>query len=334
MIGLTYLALLGQSALPWCWSLEGTPIGDPNLNKWELTSRQVAFEGQSLIQKWKMVHVGGARVGVTRQGKPWILDIPYPKPGRFKYSVYGPSGALAYSHTFPANYFVGPAKSSEDVEVEPSVFLNRREGGHAGDRSELLLLTTNRRWLSFPGARHWTHGRNSGELFFAKLWGHFFDPNAKLLTAWVVDKRTGSSRKLTATQFRSILWPSARIAYDKYGPGAFFGNFVERPGYPNDPAYVISRIYEQYDEEQAVTGKSAVIFPNGQVVETEYHGSPLIATTKRGKTMFVLTDDSYYNKMGVNEREVLHLMKVDPKHGLVRVASVKNATGVSYAFAE
>ncbi|MCC6685859.1 MAG: hypothetical protein IT205_02580 [Fimbriimonadaceae bacterium] len=198
----------------------------------------------------------------------------------------------------------------------------------------MAYLDMAERWRTIAGANQWTHGRTFDEFFCAKLWGDGLDPNAKLITAWVVDRRSGSSKKLTATQFRSCLWPAARIAYDRYGPGAFFANSVERPGYPSDPAYVVSRIHEHYDREQAPTGKSAVIFPNGQVVEKEYHGSPLIATTMRGKTMFVLTDDSYYNKMGINERDMLHLMKVDPKHGLVRVASVKNATGVSYAFAE
>ena len=83
-----------------------------------------------------------------------------------------------------------------------------------------------------------------------------------------------------------------------------------------------------------MSGKSAIVFPNSKIFTKNFHLNPLIATTVREKTMYVLTDDSYYNAVGWNEREVLHLMKVDPKHGLVRVASVKNATGVSYAFAE
>ncbi len=333
-MSLCYLAVVGQSSLPWCWSLAAVPIGEPSLNKWAITSRQVSFDSRSTVPKWKTEHSGGATVGVTRQGKPWILDIPYPEPGRIKYSVYGPSGKIIFSHSFPPSYSVSLAKSSVDVEVEPPVFRTRLKVTKEEGKFGLLMLSEKKRWFAFPGARHWTHGRTNSELFFAKLWGDGLDPSAKLLAAWVVDRKSGSSKKLSETQFRSILWPAARVAYDRYGPGAFFANFVERPGYPSDPAYVVSRIHEHYDREQETTGKSAIVFPNGQVVEKEYHGSPLIATTMRGKTMFVLTDDSCYNKIGINERDMLHLMKVDPKHGLVRVASVKNATGVSYAFAE
>ncbi len=189
-------------------------------------------------------------------------------------------------------------------------------------------------WHNFPHSTRAIQGRHQDELFLGTIEGGFFSPSAKLTKVLIVDKQSGKGRAVSAASFRSVLWPAARAAYDRWGAVAFFRNPVDRPGYAADPAYIISGLELYTDKEDVEAGTSAIVFPDGRVFTKPFHWNPLIATTTRGKTMYVLTDDSYYNEMGWNERDLLHLMKVDRTHGLVRVGSVENATGVSYAFAD
>lgn len=277
--------------------------------------------------------------GVLPDGNLWQLRYlsrtADASPGQLAYSDVSGKQVLKTSWT-PSQLGVGPVKGSSQLRaLEPfALGASRWLEKDQTFANAMLVWDARGRWHTFQGASMWVAGRTPSELFLGQFDDNLHNVKANLLKVWIVDRRTGKSLTATPQAFRKLLWPAAWAALDRWGPATFFQNPISRPGYPSDPAYVVSGVERYTDSEDVMSGKSAIVFPNGKIITKNFHWNPLIATTVRGKTMYVLTDDSYYNAAGWNEREVLHLMKVDPKHGLTRVASVKNATGVSYAFAE
>ncbi|MCC7102862.1 MAG: hypothetical protein IT206_07270 [Fimbriimonadaceae bacterium] len=277
--------------------------------------------------------------GILPNGNLWQLKYLSPtadsSPGQLTYSDVSGKQVLKTSWT-PNQFGVGAVKGSSQLRaLEPfalgaSTWLEKNQTF----ANAMLVWDARGRWHTFQGASMWVAGRTPSELYLGQFDDNLHNVKANLLKVWIVDRRTGRSQSVTPPAFRMLLWPAARAALDRWGPATFFQNPISRPGYPSDPAYIVSGLERYTDSEDVMSGKSAIVFPNSKIFTKNFHLNPLIATTVREKTMYVLTDDSYYNAVGWNEREVLHLMKVDPKHGLVRVASVKNATGVSYAFAE
>lgn len=275
---------------------------------------------------------------VTGTGSTWQLKyIDVENGGRGRLLKSAADGKILFQTAIsPAPYSIGPTKdtprlrSSAQEAVLASTWLPKVQRFAPA----ILVWDSKGQWHTYSSASMWVPGRDSNELFLGQFDGDLSNSKTKMLKGWIVNRATGKGRAVSPTALRNLLWPAAKVAFDKFGAGPFFLNPIWRPGYATDPAYIVSGLDQYTDAEGAAAGKSAIVFPNGKIITKDFHWNPLIATTIRGKDMYVLTDDSYYNAMGWNEREVLHLMKVDPKHGLVRVASVKNATGVSYAFAE
>ncbi|MBL8060724.1 MAG: hypothetical protein JNK63_08435 [Chthonomonas sp.] len=328
-------SLLQASGLPNVWMMEHSPGGTYH-------GYYVDFNKRTKTVKWvwKFERRSGSLEGVGSRGefyKGWADQAPKQSDIR-TFQVYSATKNLLYSVKIPSAYGLGPAKPtvSDWVSGEklPFAFAGYREAKTPDERVSIQVLDSQRRWHSYPGASLWTYGRTRDEIFVAKLkWASIFRAS-KLEKAWIVSRKTGLGKPVNPIEFRKLLWPAARIAYDRWGSFFFFMNPVADPGYPSDPAYVITSLFPYTDTENVDAGKSAIVFPSGKVVIKPYHGTPLIAAKKVGRTMYVLTDDSYYNKVGWTEKDVLHLMKVDAKQGLSRIVSVPAPKGRSYAFAE
>ncbi len=289
---------------------------------------------------WKFERWSGSLEGVGSRRqfyKSWVDLAPKPSDKR-TFQVYSAKKELLFSVGYPARHSIGPSKWSVSDwsagQPLPFAFMSGTEASGGTREVTIQILDSMKKWHAYSGASLWTYGRNRDEIFVAKLkWAPIF-PASKLEKAWIVNRKTGLGKPVTPTEFRKLLWPAARTAYDRWGPFFFFMNPVSDPGYPSDPAYVITCLFPYTDTENVDAGKSAIVFSNGKVILKPYHGTPLIAAKRVGSKMYVLTDDSYYNKVGRPEKDVLHLMKIDPRHGLSRVASVAAPKGRSYAFAE
>ncbi len=324
MLPLLFVLASSESSYPRVWVAQGAE--KPSVVK-------VSF-GKGLEIYGELPTVPHA---VSATGNTWQFKyVDVEKGGRGRLIVSAANGKVTFrTAVTPEPYDIGTLKdtlqirSSEFDALGGSRWLPKEQRFS----STILVWDSSGKWHSFPNASMWVSGRNTSELFLGQFDGDLSKSDTKLVRGWVVNRKTGKATTVSPRAFRDLLWPAARVAFDKWGAGPFFLNPVARPGYPTDPAYVISKLEPYTDSEDVAAGKSAIVFPNGKIITKSYHWNPLIATTMRGKTMYVLTDDSYYNAMGWNEREVLHLMKVDSKEGLVRVASVEDATGVSYAFA-
>ena len=335
MTAALFATLLQASGLPNVWAMRHDPAGT-------YTGYYINFSSRTCTTKWawKFDKLSGSLSGIGPRGefyKSWD-DLAPKQTDKRTFQVYSAKKQLVFSVGYPASFDIGPTKTGisgwEAGEPLPFAFAGYREAKTPDERVSIQVLDSQRRWHSYPGAKLWTYGRTRDEIFVAKLkWAPIFRAS-KLEKGWIVSRKTGLGKPVNPSEFRKLLWPAARIAYDRWGPFFFFMNPVSDPGYPSDPAYVITSLFPYTDTENVDAGKSAIVFPSGKVVIKTYHGTPLIAAKRVGGKMFVLTDDSYYNKVGWTEKDVLHLMKIDPRHGLSRVASVAAPKGRSYAFAE
>lgn len=328
---LVSLILLAPTSPPDIWSLQMLQTGQ----KWQASSKRYSPAGKLLNSSKSVIGVGGVYTGVLSDGTIWVWGFPNSDREPFTRTTYGLEGRRKTRYAFPLSYSVGLTKAAGPTQCDPVVVRGQLKGNAMASALVMFASTEQGKWMTIKGAHQWVEGRTSSEVFLGEFVGHPMYKSAKLTKVWLFDRKTGKSLMTTPGQFRSLLWPAARAAFDRFGAGPFFSIPVARPGYPKDPAYVVSGLVDPFytDHDQETEG-SAVVFPNGRVVLTKYFGSPLLATTMRGPTMYVLTDHSYYRKLGEENQKILYLMKVDRKHGLVRVASLKNATGVSYAFAE
>ncbi|MBL8060726.1 MAG: hypothetical protein JNK63_08445 [Chthonomonas sp.] len=325
------LILLAQTNPPDFWALQMVQNG----KQWTVSSKRYSPSGRLLATSKSISGVGGVYSGVNSNGTIWVWGFPSTDNEPFTKTTYSFEGKRTSHHSFPSDYLAGLTKSTAPTQGDPVAVRGQLKGNTKPDGLVILASTEQGKWLTIKGAHQWVQGRTPDEVFLGGFVGHPLYKSSKLTNAWIVNRTTGKSVTLTSAQFRKLLWPAARAAFDRFGAGPFFSNPVSRPGFPQDPAYVVSRLVDPFytDHDQETEG-SAIVYPDGRVILTKYFGSPLLATTMRGQTMYVLTDHSYYRKLGEANLKILYLMKVDPKNGLVRVASAKNATGVSYAFAE
>ncbi|MBL8060725.1 MAG: hypothetical protein JNK63_08440 [Chthonomonas sp.] len=199
--------------------------------------------------------------------------------------LIGPSGKRVKAVSMPKPFDGGKHAFRGEQLWPPVLEASYYDAKLSAFQRSLLVMDAKGHWNKFQNATKAISGRHPNELFIGFIEGGTLSGAGKLAKVAIVDRKTGSQRIVSGGEFRSVLWPSAKAAFDLWGAVAFFINPVSWPGFPTDPAYVMSGLGQYTDEEDMTAGKSAVFFPNGKMIEKYYHGSPLIATTVRGNTM-------------------------------------------------